>query len=97
MLVHMNVVDHEQHTPLRLAVCNLYECEALTTYAGGGCWDVDTRGGPKYRAYPVEFAYLREKMVQLRIPQAPNMLRFGRVHHQSMLHRGRQWKRAPQY
>ena len=39
LLVHRTgVEDHAGHTPLRLAVCNLWECDRLSTYAGvRGC------------------------------------------------------------
>ena len=98
LLVHRtDVPDHSCHTPLRLAVCNLWECARLTTYAGGGVWDVDLSRGPKHQAYPVEFPLLREKLVKMSLPGASGMARLCRVHHQSMLHRGRNWRRAPQY
>ena len=100
LLVHKTGYDtdiHSSHTPIRLAVCNLWECQAVTTHAGGACWDVDISSNPKHSAYPVEFPLLREKLVRLSIPEAPHMVRLGRVHHQSMLHRGRNWRRSPQY
>ena len=89
--------DHSQHTPLRFAICNLYKGERMTSYPGGAIWDVNLVKDIKHRAYPVEFARLREKLAALKIKGERDMIRLGRVHHQSTRARGRSWHPIPEY
>ena len=89
--------EHASHTPLHLAVCNLYDAERLTSYPGGATWDVNLRTNMKYKTYPKEFAFLREKLAKLQIPEEPDWIRLGRVHHQSTRARGRNWHPTPEY
>lgn len=55
-------------TPLRLAVCNLFEPERMVAYPGAGVWDVPdmeqpaTEGGQPLQVYGVEAACLVEKL-----------------------------------
>jgi hypothetical protein len=100
LLVHKRDWDmdtHANHVPLRFAVCNLYQGDRLTSYPGGAVWDVSLSTGMKYRAFPVEFALLREKFAKLQLPEEPDWIRLGRVHHQSTRPRGRNWHPAKEY
>ena len=100
LLVHKRDWDtdtHASHIPLRFAVCNLYEGERLNSYPGGAIWDVNLNSGIKHKAFPLEFALLREKLAKLKLPEEADWIRLGRVHHQSTRPRGRNWHTTKEY
>ena len=66
----------------------------MHSFAGGGTWDVDKHSDFKFRAYPVEFANLREKLTIFQPKSISNVARFNRFFRQSTVPRLRTKKDA---